>query len=250
MDRQLIDYLPELLRQYREFQAICRMEQPEFALAWEAAEGLLNEQFLETAENVGLARWEKMLGIVPKGTDSLEKRRFTLKSRLSEVLPYTLPQLRRMLQNLCGEEIGVRAVDYRLTVRLPEAQRLNLPAVRGTVGRMAPVNLAVELGLAASPVLFVNPKSLLFRYFMLSFRFSNGARRPILFDGSRRFDGTWLFDQAFRGVELRRFSVGVSFKQPQHLTGSLTTDCMWKFDGSYCFDGSRKFNAGIVKEEI
>ena len=250
MDRRLVDYLPELLRQYREFQAICRMEQPEFALAWGTAEGLLNEQFLETAENVGLARWEKMLGIIPKATDSLEKRRFALQSRLSEVLPYTLPQLRRLLQNLCGEEIGVWVNDYQLTVRLPETQRKNLPSIRGTVGRMAPMNLAVELGLLGEPFRVANENSLLFRNFMLSFRFSNGARRPILFDGSRRFDGTWLFDQAFRGVEMRHFSVGVSFRQPQQLSGSLTTDCMWRFDGSYCFDGSRKFNAGVIKEEI
>lgn len=247
MDRQLIDYLPELLRQYREFQAICRMEQPEFALAWEAAEGLLNEQFLETAENIGLARWEKMLGIIPKGTDSLEKRRFTLKSRLSEVLPYTLPQLRRMLQNLCGEEIGVRAVDYRLTVRLPEAQRLNLPAVRGTVGRMAPVNLAVELGLAASPVLFVNPKSLLFRYFMLSFRFSNGARRPILLDGRRTLGGGWLLNQAFRGVELRRFGVGLRVQEKETLTGTLTAEAKRSLNGTRKLDGSWKLNGGITQ---
>lgn len=108
----------------------------------------------------------------------------------------------------------------------------------------------IELQAAFKPAVFVNSERLLLRNFMLSFRFSNGARRPILFDGSRRFDGTWLFDQAFRGVEMRHFSVGVSFRQPQQLSGSLTTDCMWRFDGSYCFDGSRKFNAGIVKEEI
>lgn len=244
MDRRLVDYLPELLRQYREFQAICRMEQPEFALAWGTAEGLLNEQFLETAENVGLARWEKMLGIIPKATDSLEKRRFALQSRLSEVLPYTLPQLRRLLQNLCGEEIGVWVNDYQLTVRLPERQRKNLPSIRGTVGRMAPMNLAVELGLLGEPFRVANENSLLLRNFMLSFRFSNGARRPILLDGRRTLSGGWLLNQAFRGVELRRFGVGLRVQEKETLTGTLTAEAKRPLNGSRKLDGSWKLNGG------
>lgn len=69
MDRKLINYLPYVVRDYAEFQGITGAEQPEFENAWAAVDDLLNNQFIKTAGNLGLSRWEKILGITPKGTD-------------------------------------------------------------------------------------------------------------------------------------------------------------------------------------
>ena len=76
MERKLINYLPYVVRDYAEFQGITGAEQPEFEAAWAAAEDLLSNQFIKTAGNLGLSRWEKILGITPKGTDTLDDRRF------------------------------------------------------------------------------------------------------------------------------------------------------------------------------
>lgn len=91
MDRKLINYLPYVVRDYAEFQGIAGAEQPEFENAWAAVDDLLNNQFITTAGNLGLSRWEKILGITPKGTDTLDDRRFRVLTRLNEELPYTLP---------------------------------------------------------------------------------------------------------------------------------------------------------------
>ena len=91
MDRKLINYLPYVVRDYAEFQGITGAEQPEFENAWAAVDDLLNNQFIKTAGNLGLSRWEKILGISPKGTDTLDDRRFRVLTRLNEELPYTLP---------------------------------------------------------------------------------------------------------------------------------------------------------------
>ena len=94
MDRKLINYLPYVVRDYAEFQGITGAEQPEVETAWAAADDLLANQFIKTAGNLGLSRWEKILGITPKGTDTLDDRRFRVLARMKEALPSTLPQLR------------------------------------------------------------------------------------------------------------------------------------------------------------
>ena len=66
MDRKLINYLPYVVRDYAEFQGITGAEQPEFENAWAAVDDLLNNQFIKTAGNLGLSRWEKILGITQK----------------------------------------------------------------------------------------------------------------------------------------------------------------------------------------
>lgn len=100
MERKLIDYLPYVIRDYAEFQGIMGSEQPEIEKAWNTTDDLLDNQFIPTAGNMGLSRWEKILGITPKGTDSLEDRRFRILTRINEELPYTLPQLRNILETL------------------------------------------------------------------------------------------------------------------------------------------------------
>ena len=57
MDRTLLGYLPPLLREVTEFRAINRANEPEIALAWEALEQVLGDQFLDTAGAQGVARW-------------------------------------------------------------------------------------------------------------------------------------------------------------------------------------------------
>ena len=121
MDRKLINYLPYVVRDYAEFQGITGAEQPEFENAWAAADDLLSNQFIKTAGNLGLSRWEKILGITPKGTDTLDDRRFRVLTRLNEELPYTLSQLRIILENLCGKNnyyADVEEGTYQLLVRI------------------------------------------------------------------------------------------------------------------------------------
>ncbi len=123
-------------------------------------------------------------------------------------------------------------------------------AVRKAVGEIQPAHLQAMFGFKAAPIIFANPEKLLLKNFMLSFRFSNGARRPILLDGRRTLSGGWLLNQAFRGVELRRFGVGLRVKESETLTGSLTVEAKRPLNGTRKFDGSWKLNGGITKEVL
>jgi hypothetical protein len=73
-DRALTGYLPAALKEVREYQALAHGEQPEIFNLFAEIQIALDNQFIETSTKYGIRRWEKMLGVVPKGTDTLEER--------------------------------------------------------------------------------------------------------------------------------------------------------------------------------
>ena len=71
----LVSYLPPFMAKYREPAAALEAEDPEFLLAWSAADRILNNRFLSTADEYGISRFEKMLKIYPDKADDIETRR-------------------------------------------------------------------------------------------------------------------------------------------------------------------------------
>ena len=119
MDKKLIDYLPPVLREVLELKAINAANEPEIELAWDAVALLMANQFLDTADERGVAVWEKELKIFPKDTDTLEVRKARIKAMWNLETPYTLPWLRKWLTSVCGplgHEVTVE--DYTIRIQL------------------------------------------------------------------------------------------------------------------------------------
>lgn len=148
MERKLIDYLPLVVRAYAELQGVMESEQSEMERVWDSAEGLLENQFIATATNTGLSRWERILGITPKGTDSLADRRFRILARINEELPYTLPQLCDILETLCGKDnysVEMEEGGYRLIVKIGLVAKNNFNDVAALLNRVVPQNMIVNV---------------------------------------------------------------------------------------------------------
>ena len=145
MERKMIEYLPHILREYREYKGIADGQQWLFALLWAAMERVLMNQFIETADEVGIGRWEKILNITPKGTETLEERRFRIKSRVNQAqLPYTYRALQIYLSSVSEDfETVVDHNAYTLFLRITLAgyrQRDDLAAV---LRLMIPANMVL-----------------------------------------------------------------------------------------------------------
>ena len=126
MERKLINYYPYAVREFTEIQGLVTEEQPEFELAWEAQEEVFANQFVDTALDYGLSRWEKMLKIFPKGTDTLDSRRLLIKTKLMAQSPYTMCWLKATLDELCGlNNHSEQLTDYHLKVQLRTSEFLN-----------------------------------------------------------------------------------------------------------------------------
>ncbi|MDF2989444.1 MAG: hypothetical protein K0R50_4954, partial [Eubacterium sp.] len=106
MDREIniLNYLPEFLTEFREFRELAAAENPELLSIWGILEDVLKDQFVADSTENGIKRWETILKIFPKGSDTLDIRKFRILARLNEKLPYTKRTLERQLTVLCGED--------------------------------------------------------------------------------------------------------------------------------------------------
>jgi endonuclease III len=143
-DRKLIDYLPHFTQVYREMATIMEAEQTEIDRLWMEAENALADQFILEATENGVKRWESMLGISSKDTDSLDARKFRILTKLNQELPYTLRKLEQALTNLCGVgnySVKVTAAEYHIEVKLALTNEDNYQEVEKLLRKMVPANM-------------------------------------------------------------------------------------------------------------
>ena len=143
-ERKLIDYLPPFMQEYSEIQHIMDSEQPEVDFLWNEFENVLNNQFIQDATQYGVKRWESMLKIASKGTDTLEERKFRILSRLNQELPYTLTKLKEALVTLCGVgnfSIDLQAAKYHIEIKLALDNKNNYAEILDLLEQMIPANL-------------------------------------------------------------------------------------------------------------
>lgn len=99
----LVSYLPPFMAEFQEISVTLQAENPEFVLAWNAADRILKNTFITTADEYGIARFENMLGILPSKEDTLESRRVRVQTRWFHIIPYTMKALLAKLIALCGD---------------------------------------------------------------------------------------------------------------------------------------------------
>lgn len=143
-DRKLINYLPLFMQDYFEMQKITDAQQTEVDRLWLEIENGLADQFVMDATENGVKRWEHILGISPKDTDTLDERKFRILAKLNQELPYTLRKLQESLTNLCGVDgyaIELNAAQYHIQVKLALSNENNYQEVVDLLSKMIPANM-------------------------------------------------------------------------------------------------------------
>lgn len=150
LDRHLIDYLPPILREIVEFREINTANEPEIKAAWDALARVMANQFIDSADEMGVTKWEKQLNIFPKGTDTMDARKARLKAIWNRELPYTITWLRNWLAGICGpdghnESIDGYIIDVQLDYNaLPQANDLAREILE-MLGYISPQNMLTRL---------------------------------------------------------------------------------------------------------
>ena len=150
MRKKLQDYLPPILLKTYEFPLLCDTEQPEFDRLSDAADETLSDQFVETAGERGLARYEKIFGITPMDTDTLDERRFKVLTRINTQLPFSVRRLRQQLETLCGADgykLELNGDRYTLTVKVALTAKRNQQAVEELLADIVPANMVCTTSL-------------------------------------------------------------------------------------------------------
>ena len=110
--RLLKKYLPSLYRENKEMEGLMNAEQPIYDEAETDTKFAFSRQFVVTADEKGVEQYEKILGIMPTATDSLEFRKRRVITRLSTTPPYTLNYLKQQLTTIFGAGNFNAGVDY------------------------------------------------------------------------------------------------------------------------------------------
>lgn len=150
MRKKLQDYLPPILLKTYEFPLLCDTEQPEIDRLRDAADAVLDAQFISTAGETAIARYEKIFGITPMDTDTLAERRFKVLAKINAQLPFSVRRLRQQLETLCGTDGYKLELDgdrYTLTVKVALTAKRNQQAVEELLADIVPANMVCTTSL-------------------------------------------------------------------------------------------------------
>ncbi|WFD12200.1 putative phage tail protein [Tepidibacter hydrothermalis] len=144
----LIEHLPNFIREYKEIKQTMIAENPEFQLVIDESEKIKNNQFIKTSDLVGITKFEKLLNIVPNPHDSLDSRISRVMTRWNDSIPYTYRGLIERLNILCGENnytisANFNAYEFDLQVYLPLSGQVN--ELEYMLSYMIPANFVVTI---------------------------------------------------------------------------------------------------------
>ena len=140
------EYFPDVLKDVREFNMLDKAETPELKSLYECIAEVLDNGFIETAKEKGVARAEKIVGLSPRATDTLEERKFNVLAKYNEDLPYTVTKLNELLSILCGEKgyhLEINNSEFKLTVKVELTSKKSKTSVEELLERVMPVNMVL-----------------------------------------------------------------------------------------------------------
>ena len=146
----LLSYWMPILRNLKEFKEIEKAEDPEIRYLLEAIDRTLANMFIETADEYGISRFEKIMGIYPEAGDTLEVRRFNVMIKWNDKLPYTEEMLNDLLVVLCGNtgyRIKVDYANYAISVKLALDSAGNIEEVKKVLNNVVPANMETSVTL-------------------------------------------------------------------------------------------------------
>ncbi|NLO85921.1 MAG: DUF2313 domain-containing protein [Clostridiales bacterium] len=141
-------FLPPYLKNFHEMCALLAGENPEFQMLADECTKLIDELFIQTASEVGLSKFEKVLGISHVPGEALDERRSAIMTRWNDVSPYTMTTLKNRIIAIQGnDQIEVymlpgRPYEIAIVTHLEKAGQVeNLDYV---LQSMIPCNLIVH----------------------------------------------------------------------------------------------------------
>ena len=147
---KIMDLWPPIMQELREFQKIAEIEDVFFEKLWQEIQNIVDDQFIQTATEKGIARRERMLKISPFVDDTLETRRFRVQSVWNDKLPYTYRVLLERLDSLCGPDgyvIELNAGEYSLNIKIELTKKRMFDEVVRITRQMVPANIVITVEL-------------------------------------------------------------------------------------------------------
>lgn len=140
--------LPPLMTEYTELHGIMTVETTELNGVEVEHEALVNNRYIHTCNEDGVARFERIMSIVPNSNDTLEDRQFRCISKWNQTIPYNYKVLDEKLALLCGEDAYELIVDFanqKVFIKLALANKNQFQSVVDLVYSIVPCNMLIDI---------------------------------------------------------------------------------------------------------
>ena len=146
--KTLLEYLPPFLREYYEFKQLCKSGDIEVSSIDKAVVWNFDSAFISDCDATVLSKYERLLGIIPTSSQSIENRRNMVLLQWNTVASMTLSQFISKLQEYCGKDnIYVdtsREQFYQLVLWL-NIHKVDVPIIKDFVDTWLPMNVNYTL---------------------------------------------------------------------------------------------------------
>lgn len=186
-------YYPNVIANADEFKQLSVLENDEFKTIWQANCKWFYNTFVYKADLQGIKRWEDMLKIIPKSTETLEDRRINILVKINSMLPYTIRRLKQILDLKYGENnaIPTTTTNYELLIDFNVETELNARIMRCLLRSIIPANLVFKIIISCNMKQNILYKSNIIQYINANHNFWNlGAAEKTYWDGVWNFDGS------------------------------------------------------------
>lgn len=149
MRRNLIRYLPDILKRNLDFRILMEVQE-KYGLQplWEAAQTVFDDQFISTADEYGIARFEGILGLKPDKDDTLEDRRKAVLMAWRRNTHIGLPELQAVADIWASGWTELEYVHPLMLVAwmTENAARTSRGPLMREIGIIKPANLMLTIG--------------------------------------------------------------------------------------------------------
>lgn len=139
-------YIPPVIKKNKEFQVLDVILSEYFEKIWDVYDREFLNQRIATADEEGIRYFEKLCGIIPKDTDTIEFRRAMVEVKWNERLPYNYEALINKLDAICGEDGFTAVLDFdkyelNLTTHIKDFDQMD--RIENVIDTIVPCNLKV-----------------------------------------------------------------------------------------------------------
>jgi len=146
---KLIEYIPSYLQNIREYKEIFKVEEIEIDKLKKNIEKILEEVIVNTSDNYGLTKYEKIYNIKDT-TNDLQTRRYNILSKINNKIPYTYNWLINKLNNTIGKDNYIVSIDcnsYKISIEVFSLFKDIAVLLKKDLREQLPANLVVAVNL-------------------------------------------------------------------------------------------------------
>lgn len=164
MQEIIINNFPPVIRQIREIQQIARAEDIEFNKLKILVSEVIGNMFVFTANETGVSRFEKILGITPKAAQSLDDRKLFIVSMMNR-RKMSLSELTAMLSNYSEGIELLNDMDSMEMIVTINTDAGSIDTLNKIIDEILPLNIYFEFSIQRETVIKYTVEDIIFMAF-------------------------------------------------------------------------------------